>query len=116
MDIDLLGRFMALIEDEPDNEPWDAEWFCMEVFPECTDVDEYCLTALVDRSISHAVKVAQYLLPGRTIDIVIYDKFTGCRINIPGRPACCYMAKHVFSSHAVLLAAFSYVRGENGQA
>lgn len=78
---------------------------------ECLVVD-----ALGGESINAAIRLTQTLLPGRTIEIVLYPDFAGCRIDIPGKEACCHMAKHLIPARAVVMALLSSLGGEDGQA
>ena len=65
-------------------------------------------------SIDEAAGLVRMLLPGRTIEIIMYPDFTGCRISVPGKESCFHAAAHKLSARAVVMALLSSLGGEHG--
>jgi hypothetical protein len=110
IDIDAIGYLLDKIEDS--DEPWDVEVVCGMAVGD--DVRDDCTSALVDNSLDGALAVANALIPGRTIEIIIYDEFTGCRIAIPNRESCYYAKMHAIPAHAVLITVLGYLVHQHG--
>ena len=75
-----------------------------------------CQTALGNDSVTDAIALAKEVLPGRTVEIVVYQDFCGCRIAIPGRESCFHCATHKSAAIAVVMTVMASVAEEQERA